>query len=250
MIRNFVINGGMNDEDEYGMAQGRYSIRYLISSLKTKKDGSYDFKDAKPIVLTEDGKTEMFTDEKGYAVSIPIPYGKYIVRETTTPHNFTPVDDFKVTISENHPKDPQQWRVLLDDEFGTAPGECYEVSLNTREAALEASEQVEKFCIERGADLKTAERYALFVEEIACNTIEHGFTDAKRGSLDIRVVYSDELEIIRFRDNGRPFDPVKWLELNHPDDPLKGAGIRIVVGMAKEVRYMPAMGLNNLLIIL
>ena len=39
-------------------------------------------------------------------------------------------------------------------------------------------------------------------------------------------------------------------ELNHPDDPLKGAGIRIVVGMAKEVRYMPAMGLNNLLIIL
>jgi hypothetical protein len=27
MTRNFVINGGMNDEDEYGMAQGRYSIR-------------------------------------------------------------------------------------------------------------------------------------------------------------------------------------------------------------------------------
>ena len=140
--------------------------------------------------------------------------------------------------------------LLLEEDFGTAPGECYEVSLNTTEAALEASEQVEKFCIERGADLKTAEKYALFVEEIACNTIEHGFTDAKRGSLDIRVVYSDELEIIRFRDNGRPFDPVKWLELNQPDDPLKGAGIRIVVGMAKEVRYMPAMGLNNLLIIL
>ena len=140
--------------------------------------------------------------------------------------------------------------LLLDDDFGTAPGESFETSLNTKEAALEASEQVGEFCLSRGADLKTAERYALFIEEIACNTIEHGFTDAKRGSLDIRVIYSDDREIIRFRDNGRPFDPVKWLKLNHPNDPLKGAGIRIVVGMAKEVRYMPAMGLNNLLIIL
>ena len=140
--------------------------------------------------------------------------------------------------------------LLLDDDFGTGPGESLELSLSTAEAAIEASEQVGEFCLRRGADLKTADRYALFVEEIACNTIEHGFTDTKRGSLDIRIIYSDDREIIRFRDNGRPFDPVKWLKLNHPDDPLKGAGIRIVVGMAKEVRYMPAMGLNNLLIIL
>ena len=41
----------------------------------------------------------------------------YIVRETTTPHNFKPVDDFKVVISENNPDQPQVWRVLLDEEF-------------------------------------------------------------------------------------------------------------------------------------
>ena len=40
---------------------------------------------------------------KGNAVSIPIHHGKYIVRETTTPHNFTPIDDFKVTNSEQKP---------------------------------------------------------------------------------------------------------------------------------------------------
>ena len=112
-----VIKAANNGKTDADLLKGVGFSAYLISSLKTKKDGSYDFKDAKPIVLTADGKTEMFTDEKGYAVSIPIPYGKYIVRETTTPHNFTPVDDFKVTISENHPKEPQQWRVLLDDEF-------------------------------------------------------------------------------------------------------------------------------------
>ncbi len=37
--------------------------------------------------------------------------------ETTTPHNYTPVDDFIVKITENHPDTPQTWRVLLDKEF-------------------------------------------------------------------------------------------------------------------------------------
>ena len=112
-----VIKAANNGKTDADLLKGAGFSAYLISSLETKKDGSYDFSKAKPIVLTADGGTEMFTDEKGYAVSIPIPYGKYIVRETTTPHNYTPVDDFKVTISENHPKEPQQWRVLLDDEF-------------------------------------------------------------------------------------------------------------------------------------
>ncbi|HAE44621.1 MAG TPA: hypothetical protein DCG37_03335, partial [Lachnospiraceae bacterium] len=109
-----VIKAANNGKTDADLLKGVGFSAYLISSLTVKTDGSYDFSKAKPIVLTEDGKTEMFTDEKGYAVSIPIPYGKYIVRETTTPHNYTPVDDFKVTISENHPKEPQQWRVLLD----------------------------------------------------------------------------------------------------------------------------------------
>ena len=112
-----VIKAADNDKTDADLLQGAGFSAYLISSLKTKSDGGYDFTGAKPIVLTADGKTEMFTDKKGHAVSIPIPYGKYIVRETTTPHNFVSVDDFKVTISENHPATPQQWRVLLDDEF-------------------------------------------------------------------------------------------------------------------------------------
>ena len=59
----------------------------------------------------------MFTDEKGYARSIPLPYGTYVVRETTSKHNYAPVDDFVVKITENHPDTPQTWRVLLDKEF-------------------------------------------------------------------------------------------------------------------------------------
>ena len=111
-----LIKAADNDKTDADLLKGAGFSAYLISSLTVKDDGSYDFTNATPTVLTEDGKTEMFTDERGYACSIPIPYGRYIVRETTTPHNFMPVDDFIVTVTENSTT-PQVWRVLLDDEF-------------------------------------------------------------------------------------------------------------------------------------
>ena len=111
-----LIKAADNDKTDADLLKGAGFSAYLISSLTVKDDGSYDFTNATPTVLTEDGKTEMFTDERGYACSIPIPYGRYIVRETTTPHNFMPVDDFIVTVTENS-STPQIWRVLLDDEF-------------------------------------------------------------------------------------------------------------------------------------
>lgn len=112
-----VIKAANNGKTDADLLKGAGFTAYLKSSLKTNPDGSYDFASAKPVVLTADGKKEMFTDAKGYACSIPLPYGTYLVKETTTPHNYKPVDDFLVTISENHPDEPQIWRILLDDEF-------------------------------------------------------------------------------------------------------------------------------------
>ena len=111
-----IIKAANNGKTDADLLQGVGFSAWLVSDLKVKADGSYDFDSARPVVLTADGQTEMFTDERGYACSIPIPYGRYIVRETTTPHNFMPVDDFIVTVTENS-STPQVWRVLLDDEF-------------------------------------------------------------------------------------------------------------------------------------
>ena len=112
-----IIKAANNGKTDADLLKGAGFTAYLVSSLKVKEDGSYDFDFAKPVVIGENGATEIFTDEKGYACSIAIPYGTYIVRETTTPHNYTPVDDFTVCITENNPNQPQTWRVLLDDEF-------------------------------------------------------------------------------------------------------------------------------------
>ena len=112
-----IIKAANNGKTDADLLKGVGFSAWLVSDLKVKADGSYDFDSARPVVLTADGQTEMFTDEKGYARSIPLPYGTYVVRETTSKHNYAPVDDFVVKITENHPDTPQTWRVLLDKEF-------------------------------------------------------------------------------------------------------------------------------------
>lgn len=112
-----IIKAANNGETDADLLSGAGFTAYLLSDLPVKEDGSYDFDLAEPVVVGENGATEMFTDEKGHACSIALPYGTYLVRETTTPHNYKPVDDFIVRITEHSPNTPQVWRVLLDEEF-------------------------------------------------------------------------------------------------------------------------------------
>ena len=112
-----IIKAADNGKTDADLLSGAGFTAWLVSSLDKKGNGGYDFDSAEPVVIGENGATEIFTDERGYACSIPLPFGTYIVRETTTPHNYTPVKDFLVRIMEHKPNTPQVWRVLLDDEF-------------------------------------------------------------------------------------------------------------------------------------
>ena len=112
-----IIKAADNGKTDADLLSGAGFTAWLVSSLDKKGNGGYDFDSAEPVVIGENGATEIFTDERGYACSIPLPFGTYIVRETTTPHNYTPVKDFLVRITEHKPNTPQVWRVLLDDEF-------------------------------------------------------------------------------------------------------------------------------------
>lgn len=85
--------------------------------IVTDDAGKYYIWDAsKAIVLTSDNKTEMFTDEDGYAKSIPLEYGKYIVKETTVPHNFHPIKEFTVNITQNS-DEPVKMGYFIDKSF-------------------------------------------------------------------------------------------------------------------------------------
>lgn len=58
----------------------------------------------------------LVTDDKGYAVSKELPFGKYLVKETKVPKDLHKTEDFVVDITEDS-RVPQAWRVLNDAPF-------------------------------------------------------------------------------------------------------------------------------------
>lgn len=80
-----LIKAANNGDTDAALLSGAGFSAYLVSSLVVKEDGNYDFSSAEPVVIGENGATEIFTNEKGYVKSIAIPYGTYLVRETTIP---------------------------------------------------------------------------------------------------------------------------------------------------------------------
>lgn len=165
-----AANNGKTDAD---LLKGAGFSAYLASSLSTKEDGSYDFANAVPVVLTEDGKTEIFTDEKGYACTIPLPYGTYVVRETTTPHNFKPVADFTVIISENK-SEPQVWRVLLDGEF-SAKLKIIKQDDGTKKPVLVANTEFKIYNLDEGKYVEQTTTYPSTVTHKSYFTDENGY---------------------------------------------------------------------------
>ena len=165
-----AANNGKTDAD---LLKGAGFSAYLASSLSTKEDGSYDFANAIPVVLTEDGKTEIFTDEKGYACTIPLPYGTYVVRETTTPHNFKPVADFTVIISENK-SEPQVWRVLLDGEF-SAKLKIIKQDDETKKPVLVANTEFKIYDLDEGKYVEQTTTYPSTVTHKSYFTDENGY---------------------------------------------------------------------------
>ncbi len=59
-----IIKAANNGKTDADLLQGVGFSAWLVSDLKVKADGSYDFDSARPVVLTADGQAEMFTDRK------------------------------------------------------------------------------------------------------------------------------------------------------------------------------------------
>ena len=138
--------------------------------------------------------------------------------------------------------------LMLPENFGAKPEDTFEAEIKTMDDVMDASRKALAFCRDKGLGEREAQLTSLFVEEVSGNTVQHGFTGRREGLVNMRIVANGESRVIRFRDNGAPFDPVDWLKRCRPEDPTAATGIAMVVGLAKDVQYIPAMGLNNLII--
>ena len=124
------------DQTETDLLEGAGFKVYLISSLSGVKDGSlepsngteytaedfigYDFSEEECASYYENGEKivteEMFSDKNGYVLSPELPYGKYVVIESTVPENMNGINPFLVTIDEDS-REPQPWRVFDDRPY-------------------------------------------------------------------------------------------------------------------------------------
>ena len=131
---------------------------YLKSSLSVLEDGSYDFDSAEPVEIGSKGETTLFTDAKGHIVTQPIPYGTYVVIETVTPHNMETVRPFEVRIVENHPTEPQVWRVFIDREF-TAKLRVIKKDADTKQTVLIPNTEFKIFNLDKNEYVKMVTTY-------------------------------------------------------------------------------------------
>lgn len=124
------------EQTETDLIKGAGFKIYLVSSLSKVKSGKlkpangstftaadfrdYDFSKEKVAVTYTDGKAvpipELTTDSKGYARSPELPYGLYVVDESTVPDNLKKIEPFLVNV-DGDSREPMQWRVFDDRPF-------------------------------------------------------------------------------------------------------------------------------------
>ncbi len=137
--------------------------------------------------------------------------------------------------------------LCLPEGFGESLPKPFAQSAASMEEVVKVSEGARQYLLANGAPRREAMLIALSIEEMGGNIIRWGFDDGKPHSIDI-LVFKGETWSMRVRDDCRPFDPKKWLELHRGEDPARNIGIRAICGIAGEVRYSRTLGLNYLLI--
>ena len=139
--------------------------------------------------------------------------------------------------------------MVIPDDFGASEDERMDLSIRSIEDVVSISQQVQDFCREKGIDERRSYLAGLSMEEMAGNIVDHGFTkDRKKHSVDVRVVHKDGGVILRIKDDCVPFNPSERMQMANGDDVLKNIGIRMVFGIASDVKYQNILGLNVLTI--
>lgn len=117
---------------------------------------------------------------------------------------------------------------------------------NERSEAVGLSEKVIQFCLAYKVEAKTANHIGLAVEEMAVNTIEHGYKKNDKNHIDIMIRIREDEVIIALRDNGIPFDPTLYKE--EDENTYSCSGILLVKALAQSINYTRMIGLNSTII--
>ena len=116
---------------------------------------------------------------------------------------------------------------------------------------MQLSRRAEALCVSQGIEAGKARLIALFTEEMAGNIVRHGTPRNRLGvCADCRIYAKEGTICLSLRDYCQAFDPTKYYEIHKDEDPTKNTGIRMVMRLARDVRYTNTFNSNCTMILL
>ena len=137
--------------------------------------------------------------------------------------------------------------MMLPDEYQNEI-EPIELTVRSEQDAVTASEKINAYMTGHGAQNQTALFASVAVEEMVMNVIRYGFEKSGAHSISVKMKKDDDGWILRIRDDCRLFDPEAYVKSITSDEKESHFGIRMIYGLADDVKYLNTFKLNNLLI--
>lgn len=134
----------------------------------------------------------------------------------------------------------------LPKDFHVAPQNVISLDVRDIEDASLVSEQISLFCRGHKVDKKITYYAALAFEELAINTITHGFPKNKEETpyIDVRVVINNGTLTIRVKDNCPHFDTVEALNESVHNDSVEKIGLKMIRTCVKKISYVNYLDTN------
>ena len=142
--------------------------------------------------------------------------------------------------------------MALPEGFHRSPGDVILLDVRDEEDVSLVSQQIQLFCNGHKIDKKIGYKAAVCFEELAVNTIRHGFPKCKKSpGIDLRVVCDEKELIIRMQDNCAAFNVERQIAIaisREASDPDLHLGLKIMSGMASDISYVHSLETNNVLL--
>lgn len=134
--------------------------------------------------------------------------------------------------------------LYLLDETADQEGRCINFTVPCNAAKIcEAGERISDFCNSNGFSQKQSMTINLALEELMIIVAEKSMNN--KGTLDVRLVRTQEGGILRIRSQGKHFNPLKFAQ-----NDMEYMGVAMIMRMARHTEYQTTLGLNTLLVVI
>jgi Na+-driven multidrug efflux pump len=132
---------------------------------------------------------------------------------------------------------------------------AFSVKSNTKDI-MSSIEKINDFCEQNELNPKSTMLISLALEEMLISVSDHSFPKGAEGEISIRILLHKKDIILRIRNLGERFNPIKYYEdksiLKQDSEELEfddSLGIKMIIATSKSVIYRRTFGINNLTIV-